>query len=183
MSGICKNGFSFLELVVAIFLLSLMATIVVPNLKDMIPGYKQKAFISDFTALILLTWQQTITTGKQHRIYFDFDVNRIEAQVEKQKGGEENKSSYQAVVVPYSRSSIEWPDFLQPKEFYVNGEDELKKVKGEAKKMWFYLYPEGHAQAIIINAQNKQDQKNVMSLVLNPFTLQIKTYDTFQKPA
>ena len=63
-------------------LLGLMATIVIPNLQQNIPGYKRKQFLSHLTALSQLTWQQALATQKAFRLFFDLEkrIRKVEAE-------------------------------------------------------------------------------------------------------
>ena len=70
MFGKSKHGFTFIELVVVIMILGIVATIVVPNLQKRLPGYQRKAFVNELNTLTALGWQNALSTQKVHRIFF-----------------------------------------------------------------------------------------------------------------
>jgi prepilin-type N-terminal cleavage/methylation domain-containing protein len=182
MLGKSKQGFSLLEIMVVILLLGIVATIVVPNLQQRVPGHKRKAFISELNTLLALGWQQAFVTQKIHRIYFDV-VDRIVKLESEEPGPVEKEVVYKPVIQTYRTSSYEWPEEITIKNFYIDGIDELNQPERNTTSVWFYIMPEGLSQAVVINIEDtSQSQPIRLGLVLNPFTVQLKEYDTFQKP-
>lgn len=184
MYGHSKAGFTFVEILLVIMLISMVASIVIPNLNVLLPDYKKKEFVSSVSALINLTWQNALTTGKTHRVYFDLKQGRIVAQIELPTTEKADESSYAAVVNDYYATSLTWPATYTLKQFYVDGKDQLKLITGKAEEIWFYIVPDGRAQATIMNISIQQDTgtDQELSMVVNPYTVQLKQYDMFQKP-
>ena len=79
-------------------------------------------------------------------------------------------------------------DNFEFKNFYIGKRDEIAMTLRGAQrgKLWFYITPEGLAQPVIINlidtAEVIEEKGLAFSLVLNPFLVQFKEYDTFQRP-
>jgi type II secretion system protein H len=171
-------GFSLIEILVVIMIIGVMATIVVPNLLQQAPGYKRKQFVTELNALMAITWEHALSTNQLHRVLFDFDTRTIKIEVET-KQDEKGKTTFQNVSGVYRKTTYTWDKNLEIREFIVEGLKESKKID----KIWIFVTPEGLGQDVIINIVDVGEQKEVpLGLVLNPFIVQFKVYDTFQKP-
>lgn len=161
-----------------------MASIVVPNLQVLQSDYAKKEFISELETLVSLTWQNALTTGKVHRVYFDLKRHKIVAQIEVPENEKPDQSKYAPVVNNYYATSATWPEEITLQQFFVDGQDQLKLIRGKAEEIWFYIMPDGIAQPTIINCTRLRDDGTTeqIGLVINPFTLRITPYDTFATP-
>ncbi len=171
-------GFSFIEIIVVIAIIGVMATIVVPNLLQQAPGYKRKQFFTELNSLMAITWEHALSTNQLHRVVFDFDARTIKIEVET-KQDEKGKTTFQDVSGVYRKTTYTWDKNLEIREFIIEGLKENKKID----KIWFFVTAQGLGQDVIINIVDVSEQKEIpLGLVLNPFTVQFKVYDTFQKP-
>ena len=162
-------------------IIGMMATIVVPNLLQRTPGYKRKQFFTELNSLMAITWEHALRTNQLHRVVFDFDTRTIKIEVET-KNDETGKSSFINVSGVYRKTVYQWPENLEVREFFIEGLNEMKGGK-KVDKMWIFVTPEGLAQEVIINIMDVTNAKEIpLGLVLNPFIVQFKLYDTFQKP-
>lgn len=181
MFGKSKQGFTLIELVVVIMILGIVATMIVPNLQQRLPGYKRQAFINEFNTLLAFGWQNALASQKVNRIFFDFK-KRIVKLEEEEPGPTPDKTTYKPVSQAYRKTFYEWPETIEIKNFFIDGVDEFGAGK-EVLTMWFYIVPEGLTQEVIINILDTSQSTNIsIGLVLNPFTAQLKEYDRFQKP-
>src|SRR5438105_288539 len=69
--GKSRFGFTLIEIVVAILIIGIVATIVVPNLVRQLPYYERQQFVTKLNALTQLAWNNALTTGKIHRVVID----------------------------------------------------------------------------------------------------------------
>jgi prepilin-type N-terminal cleavage/methylation domain-containing protein len=181
MFGKSNNGFTFIELVVVIMILGIVATMVVPNLQKRLPGYKRKAFVNELNTLLALGWQNALSSQKVNRVFFDFK-KRIVKLEEEETGATPDKASYKPVTQAYRKTWYEWPEAIEIKNFIIDGVDEFGRDR-EVLTIWFYIVPEGLTQEVIINILDTSQTPDIaLGLVLNPFTAQLKEYGTFQKP-
>lgn len=187
----CKpsQGFSLLEIVVAIALLALLMAIGVPALNRFRPGYERNAFVSTLSALVQRTWQDAQITHKTHRIRFDIPHRTVIAEREMGKN-DMGEVQYQEVSSQYIQSRITWPAHIQIKDVFIDGIDQMHKpgMPGfKVEEVWFYVYADGSIQEVIINMFDTTDASQAeagtrLGLVLSPFTAKFTAYDTFQQP-
>ena len=177
-----KNGFTLLEILVAILILGLLAAIVPPLLRTAQPAAERKKFITQLNALMKFAWTNAITTGKTHRVTFFWDKNLVQV-------GFDDKKKNKGIPIPgtYFDTTIKIPKQLEVKNFYIEGKDERARHAGGSKEIWFFVYPQGMCQSVVINMFDIKDKINdrrnrPVSLVLNPFTAQFEVYNVFKKP-
>jgi len=183
-----KTGFTLLEILVAIAVLGVLATVVVPNLWPARPRADRDAFITRLGSLVKFSWQNAIVTGKIHKVHFNFAKKEVSLFLASGKKDKSGKATFVPVKRSYIKTSIKILEQLEVKNFYVEGFDEMGRFETGRKteEVWFFVIPEGLVQSVIINLLDKKDKvagrsRNV-SLVLNPFSAQFEVYDTFKKP-
>ncbi len=190
MFGIYKQGFTLIEILVAIILIGILATFLVPNLARRVPSYERRSFIEQLNSLTQFAWQQAITKRTVFKVNID-TVKRIivveSATEEKdQKGG----IKFAPLKSAYIRTQASWPEQLQVKQIYIEKDEQLSRHVSSGKKSsleaWYFVMPDGITQPVVINFVDTKDliagKPKEVGLVLNPFTAQFKEYDTFAKP-
>ncbi|MGE0206655.1 MAG: Tfp pilus assembly protein FimT/FimU [Candidatus Babeliales bacterium] len=185
-SGI-KKGFTFLELMVVILILGIIATIAVPALQNRLPGYQRKQFIAEVDSLSRLAWQEALVQQKALRLLFTLDKRLMSVQIATGGFDKDGNPTFAPVDIPYLKSSYQWPDSIEIKQFFIGKKDFLTRPGIKTETIWFYYAPEGLVQPVIINMldtsnQDAQGKARQISLVMNPFTGQFKEYEEFQKP-
>jgi len=189
--GLCnKNhpGFSIVELVFAMAIIGLIAAVAIPNLFKRRPLYEQKAFVTSLNAFMAEAWQRGVTTQKIQKVVFDLSDRKVLLEQETNKIDPQGGKVFTSVVVQYAPGAPSWPQTFEIQQFFVQGADELSSRTSTKNAVWFFVLPGGLAQEVIINmvdtkTQNDRDEGKKVGLVLNPFTVQFKTYDEFQSPA
>lgn len=190
MLGINKPAFTLLELLVVMAILGVMATFLIPNLQK--ASHERKVFFAQLNGLAQYGKQQAIVTNKVHQILFDFALGTIQllqeggASAQKDAAGNPKYELVKAVALD---TTIAIPSSIEIKNFYIDGTgfDEMAKFVGrKTGQVWFYIVPEGLAQETIINVLDTKDlmydgKPRQFGLVLNPFSVQFKEYDAFQK--
>lgn len=181
-----RSGFALLQILIALAIIGILMTVVVPNLRPRIPRYEREQFIAQLNALMQFAWQQSIIQHKKHMITFNFEKRTITVLQETEQKKQDGTPVYKPVTSGFVRSSLTWPVNLQIKEFFLEADDLLKKFAGRATgEVDIYLVPEGLAQDVIINMIDMKEKvagrPKQIGLVLNPFSAQFKVYDTFQK--
>ncbi len=179
-----NQGFTLIEIVVAIAIIGLMATIIVPNLFGPTAAAERKSFIAKVNGLLYQGWQQALITHKIHLAKFNMNQRKVSIEVVENLDTP-NKPKTSPVHIEYQSKSIEWPEQFELKNFFIEGFDEVARSAGQ-KVFFFYIMPDGMAQDVIINFFDTKDSlpngsARPVGLVLNPFNVQLKEYDTFQK--
>lgn len=181
-----RLGFTLIEILVAIALIAIMATIVIPNIRPRAARDERKQFISKFNTLLQLAQHDALMTGKTQKIFIDLEKKVIQLQTETGKVDAQNEPIFEPPRGSYFNTTFSWPKNLDVKNFYIEGYDELERWGGRsAGKVWFFIVPSGLTQTVIINVLDTNDKKagqpRPIGLVLNPFSAQFKEYDSFQK--
>lgn len=181
--GTSRAGFTFLEIIIVLFVMGLIFAIATPNLQQRSPKYKRQEFIDRLNELAFLGWQQAMQTQTAHRVFFDIEHQEARLEIEQVTGG---KSQFAPVTQAYAKTKYNWPENIEIKQFFINGANEMSQGK-KVLKIWFFIVPDGMAQEVIINAIDTAQQTNSgkdieIGLVLNPFTVKFKQYESFQTP-
>lgn len=172
-----NQGFTLIEIVVVIAIIGFMAAVVSPNLFGPTASRERKNFIAKVNSLLFLGWQQALITHKPHAIDFDFYRKKVTLQIL-----DNPNDKPVPVKIDYQETSLEWPALYEAKNFYIEGSDELSGKTA----VYFYIMPDGMAQDVILNFLDTKDtlpggDPRPIGLVLNPFSVQFKEYDEFQK--
>jgi prepilin-type N-terminal cleavage/methylation domain-containing protein len=182
-----KDGFSLLELLIVIAIIGVMGSILAPNFQRSTPRYEREEFIARFNTLVQYGWQQSLITHKIHRVNVDVGKKLITLTSD---AGEKDKAGeivFKPIANAVEDTECTIPDQILIKQFFIEGFDMMAKcARSKTASMWFYIIPEGMVQSVVINFNDTKDVRDNHSLpvglVLNPFSAQFKTYDTFQKP-
>lgn len=183
MSGTCKQAFSLIELLVAIAIVLLMATISVPAYKQLFPDIERNNFLSKLERLTTFAWQNALSTNKIHAVLFDIKDRQVRVQVDSGARDTTGKITLQNIKGAHVQTSIAIPKSLEIKNFIIEGFDEMSK--GQRETAYFYIMPDGLAQRVTINMIDTKHRiggrARQIGLVLNPFSARFKIYDQFQK--
>jgi len=180
-----RPGFTFLELIIYISIITLILGMGLGRFRRS-ARYEREAFVAQLNELLFLGWQQAIRTTKLHRITCDLGKRIMTVAtatdiIDTQTG----ELVFERVKSRYGVSSLVIPKHIKVVNFFIEGYDEMQKYQTKSATIWFFLTPDGLAQEVTINAMDTQDlvdkKPRHFSLVLNPFTAQFDTHDSFQK--
>jgi len=147
--------------------------------------YERQKFVTQLNSITRIAWQQTVMTGKTHRVVFDIKKRRV--RVERSTGKiVRGEPEYLPVSGSYVAGEMAVPSAFTIKQLIVDGADEMARAIGggqQITEVWFYIVPGGLAQTVIINLLDATNpaHKRQMGLVLNPFNANFAMYDSFQK--
>jgi len=162
-----------------------MGSVLVPNLARITPGYERRAFITKLNNLLLFSWRNALITQRVHRLLFDINKHIVRVQAQKEEEGKD--PSFYDVQTEYVQTHFQWPESITIKQLFVGKEEQLQRPGIKTEEVWFFVVPNGMAQEVIINTLDTKDldvqgKERQIGLVINPFTVQMSTHDTFQKP-
>ncbi len=182
-------GFLLVQVVLAIAIVALALAVAIPGLTARMPLYEQREFVSKLNAFMAEAWQQGLTSQKTQKVLFDMDRRQVLLEQETHDLDAANgEPLYKPVPLQYT-PTLTWPETLEFRQFFIQGVDELASSSHRTTHgLWIYVLPEGMAQEVIINVVNTKnpppnEEGRKFSLVLNPITVQFKTYDEFQNPS
>jgi prepilin-type N-terminal cleavage/methylation domain-containing protein len=180
-----NKGFTLIEILVAIAIIGFMATVIVPNLTGPSAATERKSFIAAANGLLFIGWQQALITHKIHTATFDFNKKKVFIEIVENIDNPSNPK-LAPVKIDYQKTSIDLPEQFEVQNFYIEGYDEVKQSAGRTV-FFFYIMPDGMAQDVVINLVDTKDvmpdkSPRRVGLVLNPFSVQLKEYDTFKNP-
>lgn len=136
-------------------------------------------YVQQLSKLTRVAYVYAISSGKIHRIRFIIK-DSVHIQIEKQQGySVKGEPVFAPVVQSFVPTSYTVDHRIALQHFFVKGIDEV--ARGKLEEVWFYIFPMGLTQDIIITIQDREtgDER---SLVLNPFSVKFTAYDTVQTP-
>src|SRR3989338_7413699 len=163
MSGSHKQAFTFLEIMIGLVIIGLLASIAIPNLRSLMK--------------------------KDERQIFDSINKKVSIEQQTDKKLPSGQMQFEDIDSQYTQSSFDFTKAdLEFINFFIDTKDEMNLSVGQAKKekVWFYILPDGTAQPVILNiidmSEQLSEEERKFSLVLNPFTIQFKEYEKFMQP-
>ena len=187
MSGMSKHGFTLIEILIAVALMTIMAVVIVPNLGTKKAGQERTAFLARLNSLTQLAWQNALVQNKLYKVLFDFKKKTVSLEQETTQKDSKGQPKFEPVQVTYLETSIPWPAYLHIKNFFIEGFDEATRFGGrDTGETWFFVVPDGMTQRVVINVTDSEDRDasgrpKKIGLVLNPFNAQFIAHDTFKK--
>lgn len=180
-----QPGFSFLEIMIVLLLISIAGSFVIPTFFGKRHGVIRKQFIADFTTLVQETLFQAITTGKIHQLFFDIQNQEILVKVHEPSLHEDDMhQQFELAPADAFTPKMKLSQQLVIKNFYIQGIDEVK-AGSIMNEIWFYIMPDGSSQTVIINIEDQDPDSldfHPFSISINPFYSQVQEHDAFQKP-
>jgi general secretion pathway protein H len=127
------RGFSFIELIVVLVLLSLSIALIAPSLSRFSKSVELKAAAKKVAAILRYSRSEAINKGKVYQVIFDSDLMVVKVQAvesedeeeQKEKAGEDIEKSYalpaDIQMKELKVESTQYPSDLPAIEFYPNG--------------------------------------------------------------
>jgi prepilin-type N-terminal cleavage/methylation domain-containing protein len=180
------DGFSLIELIIALAILGLLAAISIPTLRSFFTKDDRQVFVAELNIIVSNALDNAIISEKTNRVVFNFVDKKVFVEQESDKRVISSEISWERLSDRYIQSEFDWSKInFEFRNFFIDSKDELLGTKKE--KTWFYISPEGAAQPVILNlielGENLSQADSQFSLVLNPFNVQFKMYEKFIQPS
>lgn len=185
MSGRCKQGFGLLEIMIALAIVAIVGTTIVPRLWRTDARQERRNLLVQLNELMGYTQQQAVITGADHKVEFEFPKIKIVRATDKRTS--EGQPVFEPVTNFAVHPELSLPKHLEIKQFLIDGIDEMSRfVGGTTKRVWFFITSSGIAQPVILNMLDRKDGQRggkgrSVGWVLNPFSAQFKEYNEFQQ--
>jgi len=168
MSGICKPGFTLLEVVVVIGVIGILFGIAVTQLRFE-PASPASSFVDDMYSCVKQTQLVALESHRQHRIVLGFEEQEVYVEQATDEYDAEGNPQFTPVEAQWdTRYAI--PDGLEFTAVYVNGVDEL--AGGTTQRIWIYCYPSGMLQQTrIVVRETRSDRQ--YTIQINPVTADV----------
>jgi len=182
-----QRGFTFIELIIVIALIGVMAILVMPNFRGDKLAQARQTQVDKLNLLLSTAQYSAITAGKINRVVFDLKLAKVRIEELSAQKDSLGQDLYAPLQIDYNETSLDWDQNFSIKEIFINNQNSIFSDEANSAKVWFYIVPDGNAQSVKINFVDlteieKNQELSEYSLVLNPFTVQFKLYDVFQKP-
>lgn len=180
------RAFTLLEMLLVVFIVALLIAGAVPTLRQLMPRSQRQEFLAQLNVMVNRAWQEALATHKKHRIRFELEQRRM--LLEQETGRDDkNKAVYSQVIDQFLETAYTWPESLQIKDFFIEGRDMVHVPGVRIHEIWFFVFPDGLAQDVIINMFDTQDTRESeagsrFALSLSPFTTRFNIHEAFIKP-
>lgn len=176
-----RDGFTFVEIIIVVMIIGILATIMVPRLFRR-PVDRRQVFVGRLNQLMQEGVQRALETGTTYRIKCDFEGGRVVLESATKAGDSGDLVTQQFVPVEslYGKMWFDIPTGLIFRNLFVEGKDEL--LGGTTKQTWFFIGGNGAVQMVTF-VMADENFEEPQSAILNPFTKQFVVYDGVHKPA
>lgn len=168
MSGLSQkaNGYSLIEISLAIGILGLLIAITVPFLTQK-RGDQRTEFTHNLSGLVRNAYVASAQSGYMHKVLFDLKNQKVFLQRAEKPGQHERTikfSDYHGGIP----SRIAIPNGVKITKFVVNGTDEISG--DDTKKLWFFVSDQGIIQAVTMALEYESGQ--AITFIIDPFSHQ-----------
>jgi len=185
-----RPGFSLLELMLALALVSVVGMIVAPNFLSRVPRQQRTQFVETLNAVIHEGWMHALETGHVFKVTLNIERRSLSLHEKTEQIDIDGTEIFKSVALQTVAPGYAWPEHFAVKQLFVQGIDEIAQhtTGNIIEDIWFFIMPEGMAQEVIINMIDAKDTHSAIdgqevSLVLNPLRVQFEEYEEFRTPA
>lgn len=178
-----QSGISFIEILVALLMISILLSITMPMFQSKKNRPEQKKLFTNFQNIVEYASNRAIIQKKTHKVIWDLNAHTLSL-AEYSADKEEEADIHQRfnILPTSSETSITIPDFVEVKNFFINQKDD-KSFNDSMNQIWFYLMPDGSCQPVTINLENNNESSyHQYAFTINPFYSKVSFHESFQSP-
>ena len=173
-----KSGFTLIELIVVIALMSLIALFALPNVSNYFK-VNLKSTVREIATIVVSAYNSTMLTGKVHRVVYDLDKNEywvesgsssflLESErslEEKERLGieEDEDDSDFSIDNTITEKKISLPSGVTFKGLFTQKDEEII----EDGLAYTHIFPHGFTEKTVIQLEDSAD--HFVTLILYPF--------------
>jgi prepilin-type N-terminal cleavage/methylation domain-containing protein len=186
-----RSGFTFIELIVVIAIIAIMAMTMIPFLQNRDLDQNRQTFVASLNSFVLSAQYNAIVSGKTNRVLFDLVNSRFMIEQATLKKDQFGQDAYEPVKIAYNNDFFDVDQAkFKIRAILINNQDALLLNESGSDKVWFYITSDGIAQNVTIKfadvLENEKfsdhsEQPNDYSLILNPFSAQFNLYESISK--
>lgn len=175
-------GISFIEILIVLFLASLMLSFAMPRFLATQKGRLKKEFYKEFCMLVSDTMYQAVISKKVHQIFWDLGKHEISVKIYDADSEEKSKhAKFKPVTNGMFREKIELPESFVIHNFFIKDEDQVQSNKN-LTTVFSYIMPDGTSQQVLVNIEDEHEEtNNRFAIKINPFCSQVSLHDDFEK--
>jgi Tfp pilus assembly protein FimT len=176
-------AFTFLEMVVVLLLIGVIATVFIPKISRRSPTAEWSNVLDDLNNLVFFARQEAISNQRVYRLVFQSRQNAPDTVRVEQENDDPEKPGrkiYTPVSSYYFSATYQFSDQLKLKAVYSGKYDTLAEQRGNA---FCYVIPDGLVQDIAVQITRRIDSVETGGTYrMNPFFGKFEFYDGYVKP-
>jgi prepilin-type N-terminal cleavage/methylation domain-containing protein len=179
---VSKDGITLIEVLVAIAIMAIVGSLVVPQFLRIDPKRERNAALNNLNALVSMARNSAVTTQRVHRMVFDIATGRVITEIALPKKNDDGSLAFAVPQQLGNFRSIMLPKQLKIRNFFIEGVDEMNQPDRTTNRVWFYITAQGRAQAVVITVVDTYElhsgKPKSFTLSLNPFSVSFDAYET-----
>jgi prepilin-type N-terminal cleavage/methylation domain-containing protein len=178
-----SNAFTFLEMLVVLFLIGIVTTIFLPRLTRRAPKVEWANVLDDLNNLVFFARQEAIANQRVHRIVFKAGQNVPDSAYIEQELDDPEKPGhkiYQSVSSYYFSTVYRFADAIKIKAVFSGKQNMFDEQRGLA---FGYIIPDGLVQDISVQLTRKIEHIETGGTYrISPFLGKFEFFDGYVKP-
>lgn len=159
-----NNGFTLIELIVVISLISLTLFFAIPRFKDSVLSDNTKKVSRWIITKVLTLKKRAVRDQKLYILHVNLDSNRLWMTDELMSEQE---------VQNAAQDAYELPDDIQVLDVEFPGEEIISEGRA-----YIYFYKRGYSDKAMIHVENNDNEQ--LSFLIEPFLTRVKVYEKYE---
>ena len=163
------RGFTLFELILVIFIMSLILMLVLPNLSSLTPAEEKKAALRKLTSLMVWTQNRAVIESENYALIFDF--NKQEYRVRKRFIPEGEPEEDHVLFSHKLPENMKFKDVMIPSDTF------------DSEYFIINHHPNGMVEPYILHLElddGSGEEKQIISVKVNPLTGEPKIYEGYR---
>lgn len=159
-----NNGFTLIELIVVISLISLMLFFAIPRFKDSVLSDNTKKVSRWIMAKVLTLKERAVRDQKLYILHVNLDSNRLWMT---------NELMSEQELQDAAQNAYELPEDVQVLDVEYPYEEIISEGRAD-----IYFYKRGYSDRAMIHVENNDNEQ--LSFLIEPFLSRVKVYEKYE---